>query len=149
MPGFTRIGGGVVCSACWASTDVAQAAREKRAVKFQVMFFIKALCRAQLCQISDDWESPFCRFFLHALNAGQALHRILNSEYQARYRPARSGYLGFFACTGGFLRSDFMTSVTALSSSGSSPLHMREGSSMTVMSGSTPWPSMIHSPLVL
>src|SRR5437879_5393731 len=64
-------------------------------------------------------------------------------------RPARRGYFGFFTSSGGFFLSAFITSSIARSSCGSPPLAISEGSSITAISGSTPWPSMIHSPFVL
>jgi hypothetical protein len=63
-----------------------------------------------------------------------------------RYRPARTGYFGFLISAGGVFLSAFMTSSIARSSCGSRPLAMSEGSSTTVISGSTPRPSMIQSP---
>ena len=53
------------------------------------------------------------------------------------------------AGSGGRVSRAFITSATARSSCGSRPASTDFGSFSTTMSGSTPWPSMIHSPLAV
>jgi hypothetical protein len=71
---------------------------------------------------------------------------ILRIALSSSQRPERSSYRGFRGGVGGFRRSALMTSWIARSSWGSPPFTYWAGSSGTSMSGSTPYPSMIHSP---